>query len=77
MTSQPKTATLSEHVAAIQAAFQAARDDGCLVEWDFSYIDWWGEREVGTIEGHLYRNKRGDDGVMRQIERELFLEGDI
>lgn len=67
-------ATLSEHVAAIQAAIQAARNDGYLIEWDFSYIEWYDEREVSTVEAHLYRNRRGSDGIMRQVEREMILD---
>lgn len=68
-------ATISEHVAAIQAAIQAARDDGYLIEWDFSYVDWgWAGRDVSTVEAHLYRNRRGSDGIMRQVEREMILD---
>jgi len=57
-------ATVSEHVAAVQAALQAARDDGYLFQaWP----------DVGHIDSHvdlmLIRNKRGSDGVMRNEER--------
>ena len=70
-------ATLSEHAATIQAAIEAARSDGCLLDWDFSYIEWWGETEVSTVNLALYRTKRGEDGVMRVDERARVLEADI
>jgi len=70
-------ATLSEHVASVQAALQAARDDGYLIEWDFSHTDWWGELEVSEVRAGLYRNRRDADGIMRVEERANFLEAYI
>ena len=67
-------ATLSEHVAAVQAAIQAAREDGYLLGWDFDHdysVDYPLVEEVSLS---LYRNRRGEDGIMRQVERELVLE---
>lgn len=69
--------TGQEHADAINAAIRAARKDGFLLEWDFYYVDWWGEREVSEVNMGLYRNKRGEDGVMRVDERVEILSEDI
>jgi len=55
----------------------AARKDGVLLDWDFSYTDWWGEIEVSSVTLSLYRNRRGADGIMRVDERATALEVDI
>ncbi len=61
MTSRQRTATLSEHVAAIQAAIKAAREDGYLLQgWT---MDWF--EDSVEVDLMLVRSKRGKDGVMR------------
>ena len=58
-------ATLSEHVAAVQAAIQAAREDGYLFQgWPDDYDGF-----ASMVDLMFVRNKRGEDGVMRNVER--------
>jgi hypothetical protein len=67
LTSQQTTGSLSEHVAKIQAALEAAREDGYLLQ---GWTDGYHNDSVG-VDLMLIRNKRGDDGVMRNEERAL------
>jgi hypothetical protein len=58
-------ATLSEHVASVRAALQAAREDGYLLQgWPDDYDG--GATQVDLM---LIKNLRGKDGVMRNVER--------
>lgn len=70
-------ATLSEHVAAIEAAIQAARDDGCVIDPEFYYVDWWGELKVSSYEISIARNKRDKGGIMHRDESMIFLDGSV
>jgi len=58
-------ATLTEHVAAVQAAIRAAYEDGYLFQgWSDIYLE-----ETVHVDLMLIRNERGEDGVMRNVER--------
>lgn len=61
-------ATLSEHVAAVQAAIGEARAEGYLFQvWPDSYND------LESVDLIFVRNKRGEDGVMR-VDRKAVIE---
>lgn len=67
-------ATLSEgtgreHLAAIKAAIEAAREDGFLLEFQ-SY-----GFESQYVQLFLWRNRRGEDGVMRRTFEEEITNG--
>jgi hypothetical protein len=68
-------ATISEHVASVQAAIKAARDDGYLTCWDFTYDSC--DMEVKSVDLSFYRVSRGADGFMRVVEMETILAEDI
>lgn len=70
------TGTLTEHAETIKAAIKAAREDGYYLQWDFLYVDWWGEREVSTVTVDLVTHRRVD-GIMRITERANVLEEDV
>ena len=56
--------TLDEHVAAVQAALGAAREDGYLLQgWPDDY------NNPSMVDLMFVRNKRGEDGVMRVESR--------
>lgn len=58
-------ATLSEHVASVQAALRAAYDDGYLFQgWPDDY-----DGGATMVDLMFVKNLRGSDGVMRNIER--------
>jgi hypothetical protein len=64
MTSQPKTATLSEHADSIKAAIKAAIDDGYHLEIDVDTVYYNGrvERiEVDLFDGADYINLLTED----------------
>ena len=73
-----KLATLSAHVTALHAAIQAAREDGYLLGWDFDYGYSYGysvdHSWVEEVSLSLYRNRRGEDGIMRREEEATVLE---
>jgi len=51
----------SEHAAAIKAAIEAARQEGYPLQgWTMDYFE-----DSVEVDLMLVRNKRGDDGVMR------------
>jgi hypothetical protein len=58
-------ATLSDHVAAVQAAIMAAYEDGYLLQgWPDDYSG-----GATLVDLMFVKNKRGADGVMRNEER--------
>jgi len=71
-------AAIEEHVENIKAAIQAAREDGYLVDFEFDYDYYtYDYTYVDRVTVSLARNRRGEDGIMRQVECETFLEADI
>lgn len=67
-------ATLSEHAAAIRAAVESARSDGCLLDWGFGYGELY---DVQFVELALYRTRRDSKGIVRVEERKEVLEVDV
>lgn len=65
-------ATPSEHVAAIKKAIADAEADGCLVQlWDVTERTWLNPNpESACVDVMLVRNKRGEDGIMRNEFRD-------
>lgn len=64
MTRVRTMATLSEHVKAVEDALTAAYADGYLFQgWPDDYDN------ATMVDLMFVKNKRGDDGVMRNIER--------
>lgn len=61
--------TGQEHLAAIKAAIEAAREDGFLIGFD-TY-----ELESRYVQLTLWQNRRGEDGVMRRIFEEEITDG--
>lgn len=61
--------TGQEHLAAIKAAIEAAREDGFLL--DFQGYDF----ESRYVQIMLAQNRRGEDGVMRRIFEEEITDG--
>lgn len=57
------------HVAAIQAAIEAAREDGFVTGFE-TY-----EFETHYVQLMLWQNQRGEDGVMRRIFDEEITDG--
>lgn len=61
--------TGKEHLAAIKAAIEAAREDGFLLEFQ-SY-----NFESQYVQLFLWQNHRGEDGVMRRAFEEEIADG--
>jgi len=56
---------VNEHAYAIQAAIQAAYDDGYLLQgWPDDY-----DTRASQVDLMLVCNRRGEDGVMRNVGR--------